>query len=250
MAKFDSWGRATGLRHVREMNAHSKDAADVEGASMVRTESFSGVFVNPTGSPVNGVDAGAASPVKKRLLTWQSVLTGLVALVLLALALATYQSVLRIEQYTYQKQAELRETHTTLAALLREHGTTHGKVVDNLDALKNEQVNVAARIPAAITSDILPTLDRIETALTAAKPSIEFNSVDRAHLNRLLVSLHKVSERLNHVEQEVSQVARDSANPVIHARDLKDKDKKSFVYPVKSPLFDMLNNAQKPVSPI
>lgn len=181
-----------------------------------------------------------------------TVVTALVTLILLVLGLASLQAIHRIEQSVHQNHLELVSTHKAINGLLHEHGTKQGQMVDNLDALKAEQVNVASRIPVAITSDILPTLDRIEAALTAAKPSVEFNQLDRAHLNRLVVSLHKISDRLNHVEVEVSETLHEVANG-INSPNQKEDDSLTSNHQAantrtpQSPLFARLNNAQKPV---
>ena len=114
-------------------------------------------------------------------------LAWIVALLLLATGVATCLSARRIEQLLLASDGEHKETRNVLQSVttvVQNRGDEHSKsitgLLENLDALKLEQVNVAARIPVAITSDIIPQLDRLETALeaaiTAAKPSTEFNA--------------------------------------------------------------------------
>ena len=277
--------RAGMLRHVNpSMGQH--DPADVEDApSMVRSDSCSGTFASAVAIPT-----GKATHQKKEtehaVPSCQTVATWIVALLLVLVGVLSILSLRRIEQSMAQKDTQLRETHAAVAAIgsvLREHSKSHMDALQNLDALKAEQVNVMAGIPSAISSDILPQLDRLEAALVAHKPPcalrhpnmnhgptwlcipscavrlilaagrlalhrVEFNTLDRLHLNRLLVSLHKISDRISHVEQlaVVGHVmGSGSTDPGLQeragsegAQDLGRKE---------SHLFRRLNSAQKPV---
>lgn len=183
------------LRHAK-LDSHAGSNVE-DGPCLIRTDSFSGVFAS---SPCTTASKDT------RTIRCQHVATGLAMLVMLMGGVTMHMYVQRIEAHALEMAAALRETRHALEArdalvtsILRQVTTSQSELLDNLHALKQEQVNVAARIPSVLTGDIVPQLDRVEAAVDA-RPACGFTSMDRVHLNRLAVSLKKIGERVDEVE--------------------------------------------------
>lgn len=203
---------------------------------MIRTNSFTGVFAS---SPCKTKDA--------RIIHWQNVATGLAMLATLIIGVSMHMHVQRIEAHSLEANVALRETRHVLEArdalvtsTLRQLTFLQSELLENIHALKQDQVNVAARIPSVLTGDIIPQLDRVEAAVDA-RPASGFTSMDRVHLNRLAVSLKKISERLEEVEDRVT----------IHAPRVHEQAQKGNNAATKIQLFgkERQKNNQKKMPP-
>jgi len=179
------------LRHAK---LDSRIGANVEdGPCLIRTDSFSGVF---TSSP---------STVAKKspgIIHWQRVATGLAMLAMLTIGVTTHIHVQRLEAHLLETGLALREARQALetrdalvTSMLRHVTSLQSELSDNLHALKQAQVDVAARIPSVLAGDIIPQLDRVEAAFDA-RPSCGFTSIDRVHLNRMVKRLDKVEGQM------------------------------------------------------
>jgi len=204
------------LRHAATTNPDVED-----GPCLIRTNSFSGVF------------ASSSPPRAKQTryhLQWQKITAGLALLLTLLIGAATLVNLRRIEAHAHENALILRDTRHAVDAItstLHEQGIFHSDLVDNLNALKAEQVNVAARIPFVLAGDIVPQLDRLEAVFEASRPSGEFTPMDRVHLNRLAATLHKIEHRLQYVG---GQMEFEGASPQVLSANDKNVAFKSALF--------------------